>query len=77
MRARLLPTAAGRNARRNPHVVQGSAEPVSVVSPAAKQGGGLWDQGQQSPRADVIQCLACRQENPDRAALRIAQNMQL
>ena len=74
MRDRFLPTPAGWDARRYSYLYKGVAEPVGVVSPVPKQGGGGWDRGQQSPRADIIRGVARGEEHPDRAALRVRED---
>ena len=68
---------AGWDARRNPHLDQRVAEPVGIIAPVSEQDHRPRDRGQERPRADVVRGLACRQEHPDRAALRIGQNVQL
>ena len=76
MRDRFLPTPAGWDTRRYPHVDQGVAEPVGIVAPVPEQGGGRRDRGEQSPCADIVRRLACREEHADRATLRVRQDVQ-
>ena len=76
MRDTDLPAPTGRDARRNPHVDQGVAKPVGIVTPVPEQGGGLWDRGEQSPCADIVRRLARRQKHPDRATFRVGHDVQ-
>ena len=77
VRDRDLPTGTGGDARKNPHVNQDVAEPVGAVAPIPEQDCRLRDGGEQSPRPDVVRCLARREEHPDRATLHIGHDMQL
>ena len=76
VRDRDLPTCAGRDARGNPHLDQCVAEPIGILAPICQQRPGLRKRGQKRPCPDVIRGLACGQKHPDRAALRIGQDVQ-
>jgi hypothetical protein len=57
MRERGFPTAAGRDAWRNPHFDQCVAEQVGIMAPVCKQRPGLTDEGMEHPRPDVVRRL--------------------
>lgn len=76
VRDRDFATGTGGDTRRNPHVDQSVAEPISVVSTVSEQGRRLRNRGQERPRPDVIRGMTRRQEHPDRAALGIGHNVQ-
>ena len=66
-----------RDARRDPFVYQGIAEPVRVISPIGKHPFGFRQAAYQGGSTCVITDLACGHEYPDRPPLGIGNSMQL
>ena len=61
----------------DPLALKGFAIPVGILAAICQQVFG-WRQGvEESPRADVVAALACRQEHAHGAARRICDGMQL
>ena len=73
---RHLTTPSRRDAGYNPHIHEGFAEPIRVVTPICQQSLRLRQAPDQSSRAGVIARLTAAQEHADGTAERIRDSVQ-